>query len=244
MSMLLNPYRFGAPPSAGIQYVGGYNYNMSSAGAGDTSINLSGALSGGIASSPSPGDFCIVSYSQGGTADRTGRSIKNAAGEFTSLMTQYVNDVNDTSITIKYAFLAADNTVILGTPSSSGNGVGASFQVFRGVNASTPLDVAHVTNATIDTGQPDPSSITPVTSGAVIGVFGAASFTASVSGAFTSSAFDAFTSLALPATGRSHAIGFGRKAWISGAFNAAKFGGGTTSTSDSSIAVAFALRPA
>lgn len=232
--------------SAGIQYVGGFNYDLSTVGAGDTTVSMSGALTGGIASSPAAGDFCIVSYSQSGTSDRTARAISNAAGSFTSLMTQYVNDTNDTSITIKYKFLESpiDFNLILGTPSSSSNGVVASVRVFRGVNVSTPFDVAHVVNATIDTGQPDPSSITPITPGAVIGVFGAAAFGASVSGAFTSSAFDTFNTLALPMSGRSHATGFGLKAWTSGAFNAAKFGGGTANVSDSSIAVAFALRPA
>lgn len=234
------------PASSGIQYVGGFFVDLSSAGAGNTTVSMSGALTGGLASSPIAGDFCIVSYSQAGTADRTARAISNAAGAFASLMTQYVNDVNDTSITIKYKFLESpiDFDLILGTPSSSGNGVAASIQVFRGVDPATPFDVAHATNGTTNTGLPDPASITPVTSGAVIGVFGAGAFGATTSVTFTSSDFDSFAALPLPASGRSHAAAFGRLAWVSGAFNAAQFGGGSVSANDSSIAVAFALRPA
>lgn len=245
MSMLLNSF-LPFPVAGGIQYVGGNYFDLSSAGAGNTTVSLSGTLSGGLASSPLAGDFCIISYSQSGTADRTNRAISNAIGNFTQLMTQYVNDTNDTSITIAYKFLESpiDFNVVLGTPGSSNNGVSANVQVFRGVNVTTPLDVTHTVAATTDTGRPDPASITPVTLGAVIGVFGAAAFGASVSGAFTSAAFDAFTSTAYSAVGRSHASGFGRVAWISGAFNAAQFGGGTTAVSDSCIAVSFAMRPA
>lgn len=232
--------------ASGIQYVGGYYKDQSYVGSVDTAVSLSGALSGGIATSPAAGDLCLVFYSQSGTADRTGRTVYNAAGAFTQRMTQYVNDINDTSVTFRYKFLESpiDYTITLGDPSSSNNGVCANIQVFRGVNPATPFDVADVITPAADTSRPNPGSITPVTPGAVIGVFGAAAMGASISGAFTSSAFDAFTTLALPMSGRSHAAGFGRKLWTTGAFDAAAFGGGASTASDSCIAVAFALRPA
>lgn len=246
MSMLLNSYILAAAAAAGLQYVGGLEVDGSSWGAGNTTVSLSGTLTGGLASSPQAGDFCIVGYSQAGTADRTARAISNAAGAFTSLMTQYVNDTNDTSITIKYKFLESpiDYDLIMGTPSSSGNGVNVSIQVFRGVNVSTPFDVAEVTVALTDTALANPGAITPVTAGAIIGTFAACAMGASISTAYTSSDYDAFTSSARSGTNRSHTAAFGRKAWTSGAFNAAVYGGPSANVADSCIAVAFALRPA
>jgi hypothetical protein len=60
----------------------------------------------------------------------------------------------------------------------------------------------------------------------------------------TSSDFDLFTSTPFSAAQRSHANAFGLKAWSSGAFDAAQFGGGNAGGTDTSISVAFALRPA
>ena len=246
MSFLINSAILAAAPGSGIQYVGGREVDASSWGVTPPTVSMSGTLTGGIASSPSAGDFCIISYSQAGTADRSGRAISNAAGAFTSLMTQYVNDTNDTSITIKYKFLESpiDYDLIFGTPSSSGNGVNVSIQVFRGVDVVTPFDVAEVTVALLNTALANPGSITPVTSGAVIGTFAACAMGASISTAFTSSDYDAFTSSARSGTARSHSASFGRKAWTSGAFDAAAYGGPAANVADSCIAVAFALRPA
>lgn len=245
MSWIVNPFVF-ALAAAGIQYVGGLEVDASSWGTTPPNVSMSGTLSGGIASSPAAGDFCVVSYCQAGTADRSNRAISNAAGAFSTLATTYVSDTNDASITVKYKFLESpiDYDLIFGTPSSSGNGVNVSIQVFRGVNVTTPLDVAAVTTTGLNSALADPGSITPATAGAVIGTFAAAGMGASISTAFTSSDYDAFTSSARARTGRSLAAAFGRKAWTSGAFDAAAYGGPAANVNDSWIAVAFALRPA
>lgn len=243
MSMLLNPFRFTAP--AGIQYVGGMEVNASAWATTPPPVSMSGALTGGIASSPNSGDFCIICYSQAGTADRTNRSISNAAGEFTMLTTSYVSDINDVSITIKYKFLESpiDYTVLFGSPNSSGNGVNVSIQVFRGVNITTPFDVTYLGDYGTSTILPDPGSITPVTSGAVIGIFGCGAAGTGLTDTFTSSSYDVFNAVTRSGT-RSLATAFGRKAWVSGAFNAPVFGGIAVNAADSNLSVTFALRPA
>lgn len=245
MSMMVNPSRFAAG-AAGIQYVGGLEVDGSAWTNVAHTISLNGTLTGGIAVSPQAGDFCIVSFCAAGTADRSGRSISNAAGEFTSLYSVYSNDTNDTSMTVKYKILESpiDYDVIAGAISSSGNGINVSIQVFRGVNATTPLDVASVTASAINTALADPGSITPVTSGAVIGMFAAGAMGASISTVFTSSDYDAFSATTRSGTSRSLATAFGRKAWTSGAFDAAALGGPSVNANDSNAYATFALRPA
>lgn len=249
MSMLLNSFLVaGAPPPSGIQYVGSYGLDVSSlSNSVDYTFSLAGVLTGGIASSPQAGDFCVISYATANTADRSNRAIYNAIGAFTQLMTAYVNDTNDTNITIAYKFLESpiDFNVTVGVSSAAAgaSGMVASVHVFRGVNITTPMDVAYVSNPTINTGRPDPLSITPSTSGAKIAVFAAGAYVLGVTNTFTSSDFDIFTTMGVPGTSRSVAVGFGYKNWTTGAFNAAQFGGPAASLADSSIAVVIALRP-
>lgn len=235
-----------AAGGSGIQYVGGLEVDGSSWTNVSHTISLSGTLTGGIAASPQAGDFCIVSFCAAGTADRSGRSISNAVGEFTSLYSVYISDTNDTSMTVKYKFLESpiDYDIIAGAISSSGNGINVSIQVFRGVNVSTPLDVTSVSASSLNTALPDPGSITPTTAGAVIGIFGAGAMGASISTAFTSSDYDDFDATTRSAAQRSLAHAFGRKAWTSGAFDASAFGGPSVNTADSNAYVTFALRPA
>lgn len=231
---------------SGIQYVGGLEVDGSAWTNVAHTISLSGALTGGIASSPSAGDFCIVSYCATGAADRSGRSVSNAIGEFNLLYTVYVNDINDTSMTVKYKFLESpiDYNIIAGAISSSSNGINVSIQVFRGVNVTTPFDVTSVSASALNTALADPGSITPTTAGSVIGMFAAGGMGASISTAFTSSDYDTFTAVTRSAPLRSLATAFGRKAWTSGAFNATALGGPSVNTADSNAYVTFALRPA
>lgn len=233
---------------SGIQYVGGYVVDVSTlAFTTDYTISLSGNLSGGIANSPQAGDFCIISYATANTADRSNRSIYNAASAFTQLMTAYVNDTNDTNITIAYKFLESpiDYNVTVGVSSaaSGASGMVATIEVFRNVNTTTPFDVAYTSNPLINSGLPNPLSITPTTAGSKIVVFGAGAYVLGVTHTFTSSDFDIFTSLGVPGTSRSVCTAFGYKDWTSGAFDAAAFGGPGASLADSCIAVALALRP-
>lgn len=246
MSMLVNPFIIAAAAAAGIQYVGGLEVDGSAWSNVSHTISLSGTLTGGIASSPQAGDFCIVSFCAAGTADRSGRSVSNAIGEFNLLYTVYVSDTNDTSMTVKYKFLESpiDYDVIAGAISSSSNGINVSIQVFRGVNVASPFDVTSVSASALNTALADPGSITPTTAGSVIAMFAAGAMGASISTAFTSSAYDTFTAVTRPGTSRSLATGFGRKAWTSGAFDAAALGGPSVNTADSNAYVTFALRPA
>lgn len=246
MSMLVNSFIGALLASGGIQYVGGLEVDGSAWTNVAHTISLSGTLTGGIASSPNAGDFCIVSYCAAGVADRSNRSVSNAIGEFNLLYTVYSNDTNDTSMTVKYKILESpiDYDVIAGAISSSNNGINVSIQVFRGVHATTPLDVTSVTGNAINTALADPGSITPVTSGAVIGMFAAAAMGASISTTFTSSSYDTFTAVTRSTTSRSLATAFGFKAWTSGAFDAAALGGPSVNVADSNAYATFALRPA
>jgi hypothetical protein len=81
-----------------------------------------------------------------------------------------------------------------------------------------------------------------VTPGAVVICGGAASFT-NVS-AFTSSDLSNFRTGTNTSGTQDHVCGMGSFEWTSGAFDAAQWGGGNTSTSASWCACSMALRPA
>lgn len=113
---------------------------------------------------------------------------------------------------------------------------------FRGVDQTTPMDVAAVSANSSNDGQPDPPAITPVTSGAVVVAAGNAAN--SDIPAVTSSDLTAFVDVVTADT-KDCAAGQGYIEWGgSGAVDPAKFGGGTTSGTSSWAAGCLALRPA
>lgn len=169
----------------------------------------------------------------------------NNNGAYTTETMQSANDTNDSYSQLSYIIQGGTVDTSLTIP-SSGNARNAQrwvVHVFRGVDASTPLDVTTVHATGLNTGRPDPGAITPTTSGAWIAAFYA-------SAAATGTAFTAPTEL-VDWLGGTQADTYDCMAgggyydsWASGAYNPqAITAGGTTGTGDSWTATTIALRP-
>lgn len=225
--------------TSGIRYVGGYVQGF----VGTTSnvtISLT-SLTGGLASAPAAGDLVIVYF---GTCSIVDRDL--VVGGYIEVADLYVNDGVDTNLAAAYKFMGGtpDTSFTLtgGTRSSTDAGTVA-VQVWRGVNATTPLDVAATTATGLNTVLCNPPAITPVTSGAVIVAGGAGGHVDGIQ-TYSSSDLTGFRSVGSDDS-NDVTIGLGYKVWTSGAFDPAQFTrGGADSVSYSWAAVTLALRPA
>ena len=235
----------GAAPTA-ISFVGAKvrAYN----GTGGSSIGLSDLLdeSGSVATLQED-DLLIVTYAQG-TAGTDAQVL--VPTNFTQVFAKiYANDTNDTNFQVSYRFMGAVPDTTIALPSGGGSSQGRALTVIalRGVDTTSPFDVAATTASGIDTGRPTPPAITPVTAGAWITVHGGAAD--GTIAAFTNPGdMDATTNHFLSttrATTVDAAAGAGIKSdWVSGAFTPATWGGGVASATASWAAATIAWKPA
>jgi hypothetical protein len=232
-----------------IQYVGGVTGGRAGSTA-TTTQSLSGTLAGGIATSPAAGDFVVVycTAADDGTNPAPTQTISgNNSGAYSNATAQYADDRFGTCSQLNYQVMGGTPDTSLTIPSSA-NGRNAQrwvVHVFRGVDSTTPLDVAAVPASGIDTGRPDPAAITPSTAGAWIVAFYASAADAGI-------AYTAPTDFATDWLGGTQADtadcmqgGGYYTGWSSGSYNPAAITvGGTTGTRDSWTAMTIALRPA
>lgn len=227
-----------------IQFVGGNTAAKAGSTVGNSTIALNSGLTGGIASAVSSGDMVIAAFGTGGTSDVT-LAITDGTNPYTLIDAElYSNDGVDTNLRVAYKFVTSDTDTTFG-PTGSTNAAGTmTVYAFRGVDSSTPLDVAAVSATGIDTVLADPPSISPSTAGAFIVCVGAGAHGA-LNATFTSSDLTDFLTIYSDDSNDS-TIGIGHKDdWTSGAFNAAAFGfSGTDSTAYSWAALSIVLRPA
>lgn len=197
-------------------------------------------LTGAINIAAAIGDTVIVIPAIGSNADR---DMIITSG-YTELADHYVNGTTyDANIG---AFLktlaAADTTVTFGSSGSANDAQGGVLLLFRGVDPTTPLDVAVVLDQATGAGAPNPAAITPVTTGA-IGVFGGAQAAATAAN-LTSSDLTAFRQVIQVDT-NDIAVGAGFIEWSgAGAIDPAAFGGGSSNAANSWASVSLVLRPA
>lgn len=138
---------------------------------------------------------------------------------------------------------SSDTSVTTTAVGNLGAGRCVGVMVFRGVDNTTPMDVAATTAVGGNTGQADPPAITPSTSGAVIVAIGAG-VDSTNGAAFTSSDLSNFQSPTATGGTYNGTVGMGSHAWSgSGSFDPAQFGGGYTGTSAAWAAATLALRP-
>lgn len=227
------------PSTPGIALVG--TYGQSSAGSSATSwtFTYGGSLTGGLANTPQEGDIVFISA---GTSASSNAAFLNSSG-FSTLTSLYANNTGSTAdctFTVFYKVMTStpDTSIdITSTPA-----VFALFQafVFRYVDTTTPLDVTATTTTTITNGSmPDPSSITPVTTGAAVVVMAGIAGAGSVSAITTTD----LTSFSTDGTGfYEWACGIKQLGWTSGAVDPAVLTGGGSSTR-ATAAVTIALRP-
>lgn len=193
-------------------------------------------------------DIVEVTVVNGATVNR-GAGALVPAGYTACHTALWSDDNNDTNLQVSRKEMGStpDTSVAIPASSATTNGVAYEIRVLRGVDTSNPLDVTPVTTTGISNGQPNAGSITPITPGAAITIHGG-------SGCGTGAVFIAPAGLSTAtndyrsstvATTVDATVGVGIKLdWVSGAFDAAAFTGGTTAAQDSWCAVAIAWRPA
>jgi hypothetical protein len=226
------------PAAAGISLVGSKTASWSGTTSNQT-VSLTD-LAGGIGSAPEADDIVILAYAVGSSSGTPALSVVTAG--YTSIASLLSDDTIDTTLIVQRKIMGGtpDTSVqVSGTGSGNNAGIVEIF-VFRGVNGTTPLDVAAVTATGINTGRPTPPAITPTTSGAWIYSMGASGNQAAAS--FTSTLSNFKT--AIQGDTNSITVGAGALEWVSGTYTPAQFGGNSASISYSWAAVTLALRPA
>jgi hypothetical protein len=240
---------FGAGDSGpgGIQFVGGKIEGKDGATSGNTTVAINSGLTGGIDTTAASGDFVIAAFAVGSSADRT-LSITDGTTGYTLIASElYSNDDLDTNLRVGYKFITGDTTITFGpTGSADEAGIMAAY-VFRGVNATTPLDVAATTATGTSGANADAPSITPTTLGAYIVAVGAAAHVGTTATFNAPSDLVDFFTLSRTENYCDTALGIGHKDdWVSGAFNPAAWvhANPNEPTVCSWAAMSIALRPA
>src|SRR3990167_8173568 len=234
-----------------IAYVGGRTAGFAGTTSAQT-VSL-GSLTGGDTGdfTPQAGDLVIVTYAVGSTSNETLQiNTPGGGGAYTLIGAEMQQaDTFDANQRTAYKFMGGtpDTQVVLtetnGGSGSTSNAGRYTIDVFRGVDPTTPLDVAAVTAGGISSSNVDPGSITPITTGAWIYIAGmAASGTGST---MTASGLTDVKAGSTADTNDASILSGIKINWVSGAFDHGVFGSvpsGTTANSWTCISVA--LRPA
>lgn len=228
-----------------IEYVGGQVAAVDGSTATNTTVTI--ALTGGIASTPAEGDFVLISYGIDSTGNIAMTSGKLITADYSLVAETYVLDGQASNAAFWRKFMGAvpDTTLVVG-PTGATTWAGAvSIQVFRGVDPTTPLDVAAVTATAANTVIVDPPSITPETSGAVIVVIGHGAHATTAPALFTASYLSNFKTVLSYVGSRNATVGAGWVSWTSGAYNPAAWTFTSSNSSQySNSSITMALRPA
>ena len=226
-----------------ITYVGGVSSSRNGNSNATTTQSLTG-LSGGVASQPAEGDVVVV-VCVGGSQ---GRNPDQSISGYTTIGTQLNPNTQtyDTSLQVSYKRMTStpDTSITIPAQGNIADGQAWAVMVFRGVHATTPLDVSAVSASGTGTGRFDAAQITPTTGGSWIIIAGGGS--AATGSAYTAPA-DFSTNWQAPSAGADTndamaAMGY-YTGWSSGAYNPAAVTGGTTNSVDSWASWTIALRP-
>ncbi len=232
---------FTVAATAAIQYVGGKAVAQAGATSDYAAISLTD-LTGGIGSAPIENDLVLICYGIGSNVNVDVAITTSGYTEITDLYNGPGGaDQSNLGLFRKFMTSTPDTGVVV-TASGNGNHAGSiSIHVWRGVNLTTPLDVAHVTASGTATGRPTPPAITPTTSGAVVVCAGVGAVTTGAD--FTTSDLSNFVTEYSPDV-YGVTSGLGSFAWSSGTFTPAAWGGNSVAANDTWLAVSIALRPA
>lgn len=224
-----------------IVYVGGQTAGRTNASAAS---QVTFSLTGGTNSTPLAGDLVIVTAVTGSAAGNPAMAVTTPTG-YTPLGQLNQSAVTaDTSMDVSYKRMGATPDTTVTIPGTTNNAWGEAYaiQVFRGVDSVTPMDVTPVSGGNTGTGQPDPTSITPLKAGAVVVICGGG---AAGTGADYTAPTN-YTTNFVTATGTDTTdamVGCGYRFWTSGAEDPGVYGGGTTGANDSWTSYTLALRP-
>lgn len=222
-----------------LQYVG---TNKVTGNTGTLTLSLT-ALTGGIDTAARAGDFVLAAYAAVSTSNL---SLTVGDGTWDSPTGLWANDSRDANLRIATKVMTATpDTQVQGSGQTTAtNGAVMVCHVWRGLDTSTPLDVAVVSATGTNSALPNPDPITPVTANAILIAVGAGTGTA-VNNAV--SAPTGYTNLAQVTVdpGNSITCAIASKVWGgAGAEDPAAFGGLASTTSDGWAAYTLAIRPA
>ena len=229
----------GTRTAASPTYVGGKTAGFGG-GTSDNTVALTG-LTGGTDTAPQAGDIIIIGFSAGYNTNALSLSIVSSGYTSVGPITGF--DSYDTTLVGGYKVMSSTpdaDVIVSGTTDAAAAGV-VTVHVWRGVDPTTPMDVAAETAADANGGRPTPPAITPVTSGAVIVMMGG-SAGGTTTGVFTSGLSN-FISRYEVDTYRT-AGGVGSANWIGGTYTPTQWAGSSTNVAYAWAAITLALRPA
>jgi hypothetical protein len=228
-----------------IEFVGSKSADLSATGGANVNIPLNSGLTGGIGSAVQAGDLVIVSAMQGHSTTVTLSVTDPSAAAYTLIGSQLnINDTTDANLRMTYKFMGGTPDASVNVSSSisyTTSSGGAIVYVFRGVDTTTPLDVAAVTATAIDSGLVNPPAITPVTSGAVVVVAGCAGHALTVPVGATGLSGVQLQTNTTGTWRSSNAMGY--STWTSGSLDPAAWTLTGSSVTCSWAAITIALRP-
>lgn len=233
--------------SSGISFVGSLPY-VGAANAGNVTLTFSNFRdAAGNAVTLLEDDLILVANADSGSSDR---AISTSSSNWTIFGEGFVNNTFDLNFAALRKFMGStpDTGIVLnGATVSGATAHGAIAFALRGVNLTTPLDVA-IVSASGASARPNPALITPASTGAWIVAMG---FNANGTGGSYTLPGDLSATTNHFRTGSTAetndvSIGMGIKTdWASGAFDPAVWTGGPTILAgDSWAALTIALRPA
>lgn len=189
------------------------------------------------------GDLVVASYSHAGVTVRT----ITFPAEYTTTAGLFSNDVNDTNLRAGIKFMGAtpDTSLTITSGGASSEAAVVTVQAYRGVNATTPQDVAAATVTTINTRIPNPAAVTPVTAGSLILVMAAAAHNDAALPALTAPYLSGVSNPVYSGTSYKVSALSGYVTWPgSGAYDPAALTITGDSVDDSNAAITMVLRPA
>jgi hypothetical protein len=229
-----------------IEYVGGKTEAIAGTTTA-TDISLSG-LTGGLETVAAAGDLVVVYYGVGIDGTVPAITVNSDYTRFVRMGTNgssaLFSQIDGFALDVAYKLMGAtpDSVVNISGTGDAGWAGAVVIHVFRGVDPSQPIDVSPVTN-TANGALPNPSSITPVTTGAWV-VAGAAAGHKDGVGTFSSSDLSSFRSVGSD-DDVDVTVGAGVVSnWTSGAVDPAAFTfSGSSGANDRNGSSIFAIRP-
>ena len=227
---------------AATSYVGG----ATCSGTGATYSCSLTALTGGSGSAAIANDLVIVVTGWASAANGD-PGVTTPTG-YTEVYDLYRSDTRDVNISVNWKVMGGtpDTSVTVRGYNNAANGGATAVHVWRGVNTTTPMDVAPPTGVTAgNASRPDSPAITPITTGAMVLSVGMGTGDATPLAQTTPTGYSNGRSVAGTGSTMSVIANIASKTWSgSGAEDPAAWTGGETSTSDSWAAGTLALRPA
>jgi hypothetical protein len=228
-----------------ISFVGSSPVTTTSNGA-DVTVNFTSIVTtAGATATILQDDLVVAVFGSSRSIDLAMQTLSSGWTEATEI---YSGGTQPTNLAVYHKVMGAtpDTSFVADGGASGAEACAVVLFVFRGVDTTTPLDVAVVTATGANTTNYDAPSITPSTAGAWIMVAGAG--VSPIGAAYTLPADLSATTNHFRSDNRTEtadlALAAGIKTdWVSGAFNPTTISGGVSNTGDSWAAVTLALRP-